>query len=58
MAATKSDSLFYMIWASTQHYADFESQIKVLNGGSVLSDDQFNKSKKSLVKLILKGLEL
>ena len=34
-------TLFYMIWATTQHYADFARQIEVLNDGQPLSDEQF-----------------
>jgi len=37
---------FYMIWATTQHYADFEDQIRALNGGAPLSDEQFQKPKR------------
>ncbi len=29
-------TLFYMIWATTQHYADFAHQIATLNGGTPL----------------------
>jgi TetR/AcrR family transcriptional regulator len=48
--------LLYMIWASTQHYADFGTQINVLNNGEPLSDKAFDEAKKTLVDVILKGL--
>ncbi|MEJ1936913.1 TetR family transcriptional regulator C-terminal domain-containing protein [Nostoc sp. NIES-2111] len=47
--------LFYMIWASTQHYADFARQIEVLNGGP-LSDEQFEAAKRQVVDTILRGI--
>jgi TetR/AcrR family transcriptional regulator len=45
-----------MIWASTQHYADFSTQINVLNGGQPLSDDAYQEAKKTLIDIILNGL--
>ncbi|MEY4091215.1 MAG: hypothetical protein RLZZ496_397 [Pseudomonadota bacterium] len=47
---------FYMIWATTQHYADFEDQIRALNGGVPLSDEQFQKAKAQVVDTILHGI--
>jgi TetR/AcrR family transcriptional regulator len=47
--------LFYMIWATTQHYADFARQIEVLNGGP-LSDAQFATAKRQVVDTILRGI--
>ena len=48
--------LLYMIWSSTQHYADFSCQINVLNGGIPLSDDAFEEAKKTITEIILNGL--
>lgn len=47
---------FYMIWATTQHYADFEDQIRALNGGAPLTDEQFQKAKSQVVDTILRGV--
>lgn len=47
---------FYIIWATTQHYADFEDQIRALNGGAPLSDEQFQKAKAQVVDTILHGI--
>lgn len=48
--------LLYMIWASTQHYADFGTQITVLNYGEALSDEAFDEAKQTLTDVILNGL--
>jgi TetR/AcrR family transcriptional regulator len=48
--------LFYMIWASTQHYADFASQIAVLNGGRPLDEPQFDAAKAQVIETILRGV--
>lgn len=48
--------LLYMIWATTQHYADFGHQIETLNGAKPLSDDQWARVKLDVKKIILKGI--
>lgn len=48
--------LLYMIWATTQHYADFNHQIKTLNGGEELSDAQFEAAKADTISMILGGV--
>lgn len=50
--------LLYMIWATTQHYADFEHQIKVLNGARPLSRYQQAKATKNVIDIILRGIGL
>ena len=47
---------FYMIWASTQHYADFEGQMMALNGGQPLSDEQFETAKIQVIETLLRGV--
>ena len=48
--------LLYMIWASTQHFADFGTQITVLNNGKSLSDEAFEEAKQTLVDIFLGGV--
>ncbi len=48
--------LLYMLWATTQHYADFNHQIETLNGGKPLSDTQWDEAKASVKKIILAGI--
>ena len=50
--------LLYMIWATTQHYADFEHQINSLNGGRRLSDEQFEEALQTVTRTILRGIGL
>lgn len=50
--------LLYMIWSTTQHYADFGHQITTLNGGKPYSDAQWNAAKISVKTIILKGIGL
>ncbi|MFO7920263.1 TetR/AcrR family transcriptional regulator [Rhodobacteraceae bacterium W635] len=48
--------LLYMLWATTQHYADFGHQIETLNAGTPLSDAQWEAAKASVKAIILKGI--
>lgn len=48
--------IFYMIWATTQHYADFESQIVSLNGHQPMADRDWQRTKETVSRMILKGL--
>ena len=51
-------SLMYMIFATTQHYADFARQIEIFNNDHPLSDTQFAEAKENVVRIILKGVGL
>ncbi|GLS87180.1 TetR family transcriptional regulator [Cypionkella aquatica] len=55
MAAVNPDHLLYMLWAATQHYADFGHQIETLNGGP-LTDRQWAEAKDSVKAMILRGI--
>ena len=51
--AVDPESLLYMIWAVTQHYADFERQIAILNGGNAIDERQYRDRVEQVLKLIL-----
>ncbi|HAY49016.1 MULTISPECIES: TetR/AcrR family transcriptional regulator [Thalassospira] len=51
-------SLMYMIFATTQHYADFGRQIEIFNDNQPLSEQQFAEAKENVVRIILKGVGL
>jgi TetR/AcrR family transcriptional regulator len=48
-------TLLFMIWATTQHYADFEAQIRVLSGKRALGAAGFDASTEEVVRLILRA---
>ncbi|EEW23874.1 TetR/AcrR family transcriptional regulator [Rhodobacter ferrooxidans] len=48
--------LLYMLWATTQHYADFGHQIETLNGGAPLTEAQWQAAKASVKQIILRGI--
>ena len=51
-------ALMYMIWATTQHYADFERQVIILNGGKELSDRRYRQRTDEVIRLILGSVGL
>ena len=56
MAPVNPRHLLYMLWATTQHYADFGHQIETLNGGAPLDDAGWAEAKKSVKDIILRGI--
>ncbi len=48
--------LLYMIWATTQHYADFAHQVDTLNNGKPLSNEQWENAGRNVKIVILKGI--
>lgn len=58
IAQINAKALLYMIWATTQHYADFDRQIVVLNNGRSYSDRDFLEKKQQVITLILASVGL
>lgn len=56
MAPIDPRHLLYMIWATTQHYADFGHQIETLNGGRSFNDRQWKAATESVKAIILRGI--
>ena len=48
--------LIFMIWGTTQHYADFEAQTRVLIGGDLSDDQIFSDAQETLLTVFLQGL--
>jgi len=57
LAKVEPHYLLYMIWATTQHYADFCHQITTLNGGRDLSEEQWETAKDNVTTIILRGVK-
>ena len=51
-------SVLFMISASTQHYADFDHQVNIINEHQPLSDIQFERAIHSVTSIILRGIGL
>lgn len=48
-------TFLFMIWATTQHYADFEHQIALLNKGKPVSDRQYRQYTQHVMDLTLRS---
>jgi TetR/AcrR family transcriptional regulator len=48
--------LFYMIWATTQHYANAAHEMATLEGGAALSDEAFERAKRQVAETVLFGV--
>jgi TetR/AcrR family transcriptional regulator len=48
--------LFYMIWASTQQYANAAHEMATLNGGRPLDEAAFERAKAQVIETILGGV--
>jgi len=48
--------LMFMIWAVTQHYADFSAQIETLTGKTLADEDFYRQAKKTVTQIILSGI--
>lgn len=49
-------AFFYMIWAMTQHYADFERQIEIINNGKRFNDEEYERKTQQVIKLVLTSI--
>jgi len=58
MASVDPLHLFFTIWAATQTYADFESQVCAVLGVSQLGTRDFEQATEHLVALLLRGCGL
>ena len=48
--------LFYMIWATTQHYANAAHEIATLEKGVRLDDAKFERARRQVIETIVEGL--
>ncbi|HEX8412642.1 MAG TPA: TetR family transcriptional regulator C-terminal domain-containing protein [Sphingomicrobium sp.] len=56
MIAVDPYHLLFMIWAATQHYSDFQPQIKSVMGKSRLTKADFAAAEESVSGIILRGV--
>jgi TetR/AcrR family transcriptional regulator len=50
--------LLFLIWSTTQHYADFEHQIRVFNDDKPLSTAQRARATRTVIEIVLRGIGL
>lgn len=55
LAPIDARALLYMIWAMTQHYADFNAQIKVLSGSRAFTKRVYEETTEAVVALVIRA---
>ncbi len=58
ITAIDPNAFFYMIWSVTQHYADFDRQLEILNQGKPYTDKEYQQKTQQVVQLILASVGL
>lgn len=58
IAPVEPTHLFFMIWAATQTYADFASQIEAVLGQTPLEKSTYDDATETVTAVILRGLRL
>ena len=56
LAEVDPNHLVFLIWAATQHYADFAPQVTAVLGQKSLGNKDFERIEQSLCRIILDGL--
>ncbi len=56
LAPVDPHHLIFMIWASTQHYADFASQVEAVTGKTLQDEAFFNSTVKNVQRMIIEGI--
>jgi TetR/AcrR family transcriptional regulator len=55
LAPVDAKTFMFMIWATTQHYADFDAQVRALKGQRSLSRKAFDASTDEVVNLMIRA---
>ncbi|WP_406608904.1 TetR/AcrR family transcriptional regulator [Agarivorans sp. JK6] len=57
IAAIEPLYLLFLIWGATQFYADFDTEIRMING-KTLSAEEFAKAEQNLIDIVIRGIGL
>ena len=58
LAPVDPHHLIFMIWAATQHYADFSAQVEAVTGKSLKHDDFFHSTVDNVQRMIIEGIRV
>lgn len=56
IASIAPEHLIFLLWSSTQHYADFAFQINASLGKESLSDQDYEAATQTLIQIVLRGI--
>ncbi|WP_175856519.1 TetR/AcrR family transcriptional regulator [Burkholderia anthina] len=55
LAPVDAHALLYLVWATTQHYADFDAQIRALSGKRAFTQKGFDEKTEQVVQLVIRA---
>lgn len=58
LAPVDPHHLIFMIWASTQHYADFAPQVEAVTGATLQDEAFFNQTVENVQRMIIEGIRV
>ncbi len=58
LAPVDPHHLFFMIWATTQHYADFDVQVRAVLGNQVDRPGFFEQTAQAVLSILLNGVKV
>ena len=50
--------LIFMIWATTQHYADFATQVEAVTGKTLRDETFFQQTVENVQRIIIDGIRV
>lgn len=58
LAAVEPHHLIFMLWATTQHYADFSTQIEAVTGRTLNDEGFFNQTVENVQRMVIEGIRV
>ncbi|KNC93498.1 HTH-type transcriptional regulator RutR [Trabulsiella odontotermitis] len=58
LAPVDPHHLIFMIWASTQHYADFATQVEAVTGSTLKDEAFFQRTVENVQRMIIEGIRV
>lgn len=58
LTAVDPHHLIFMLWATTQHYADFASQVEAVTGSTLNDEDFFRRTVENVQRMIIEGIRV
>ncbi|MFK8256814.1 HTH-type transcriptional regulator RutR [Erwinia sp. AnSW2-5] len=58
LAAVQPHHLIFMLWATTQHYADFATQVEAITGQTLNDEGFFNQTVDNVQRMVIEGIRV
>lgn len=58
LAPVQPDHLIFMLWAVTQHYADFATQVEAVTGRTLNDESFFTQTLENVQRMVIEGIRV